>query len=172
MAEMSAHIAKFCSFSPTVSGNTAARFPYLVKYKLEEGDEASQVAQLDWRIIEGDIEKPFISSGLEFVPLPVMHGEGYVCLGFLFGRKARIAYLSDILRFLPKTEHAISKSGAGQLDLLILEANSLHGEALDAVKRISPKRALLTGMAHEIEYYKENQKLAEWSSRCQVVSCL
>uniref|UniRef100_A0A0D9ZAZ7 Protein kinase domain-containing protein n=1 Tax=Oryza glumipatula TaxID=40148 RepID=A0A0D9ZAZ7_9ORYZ len=145
---------------------TMDRFPYLVKYKLEEGDEASQVAQLDWRIIEGDIEKPFISSGLEFVPLPVMHGEGYVCLGFLFGRKARIAYLSDILRFLPKTEHAISKSGAGQLDLLILEANSLHGEALDAVKRISPKRALLTGMAHEIEYYKENQKLAEWSSRC------
>lgn len=42
-----------------------------MKYKLEEGDEASQVAQLDWRIIEGDIEKPFISSGLEFVPLPV-----------------------------------------------------------------------------------------------------
>lgn len=36
-----------------------------------------------------------------------MHGEGYVCLGFLFGRKARIAYLSDILRFLPKTEHGM-----------------------------------------------------------------
>uniref|UniRef100_A0A0E0KGQ8 Protein kinase domain-containing protein n=1 Tax=Oryza punctata TaxID=4537 RepID=A0A0E0KGQ8_ORYPU len=157
----------------------AARFPYLVKHKLQEGDEPSQIAQLDWRIIEGDIEKPFVSSGLEFVPLPVMHGEGYICLGFLFGRKARIAYLSDISRFLPETEYsrillssimppfhaAISKSGAGQLDLLILEANSLHGEALDAVKRISPKRALLTGMAHELEYYKENQKLAEWSSR-------
>lgn len=41
-----------------------------MKQKLEEGDEA-QVAQLDWRIIQGDVDKPFVSSGLEFVPLPV-----------------------------------------------------------------------------------------------------
>uniref|UniRef100_I1PDV2 Protein kinase domain-containing protein n=1 Tax=Oryza glaberrima TaxID=4538 RepID=I1PDV2_ORYGL len=108
--------------------SVAARFPYLLKNKLEEGDEGSQVIQLDWTIIEGDIDKPFVSSGLEFVPLPVMHGEDYVCLGFLFGRRSRIAYLSDVSRILPRTEHAISKSGAGQLDLLILETNELHGE--------------------------------------------
>uniref|UniRef100_A0A0E0G4H6 Uncharacterized protein n=1 Tax=Oryza nivara TaxID=4536 RepID=A0A0E0G4H6_ORYNI len=36
---------------------------------------------------------------------------------------------------------------------------------LDAVKRISPKRALLIGMRHEFEHYRENQNLAEWSSR-------
>lgn len=51
--------------------SVAARFPYLMKNNLEEGDEGSQVIQLDWRIIEGDIDKPFVSSGLEFVPLPV-----------------------------------------------------------------------------------------------------
>jgi hypothetical protein len=34
-----------------------------------------------------------------------MHGEGYICLGFLFGRRARVAYLSNVSRFLPKTEH-------------------------------------------------------------------
>uniref|UniRef100_A0A0D3FLP6 Protein kinase domain-containing protein n=1 Tax=Oryza barthii TaxID=65489 RepID=A0A0D3FLP6_9ORYZ len=145
--------------------SVAARFPYLLKNKLEEGDEGSQVIQLDWTIIEGDIDKPFVSSGLEFVPLPVMHGEDYVCLGFLFGRRSRIAYLSDVSRILPRTEHAISKSGAGQLDLLILETNELHGETLNAVKRISPKRALLIGMNHEFEHHKENQTLAEWSSR-------
>ncbi|KAG8062851.1 hypothetical protein GUJ93_ZPchr0003g18172 [Zizania palustris] len=157
--------------------SVTARFPYLMKNKREEGDEVSEVAQLDWRIIEGDIGKPFVSSGLEFVPLPVMHGRDYVCLGFLFGRKSRIAYLSDVSRFLPRTEHEISKSGAGQLDLLILETNRMHGEAhagschltlnqtLDAVKRISPKRALLIGMNHEFEHHKENQMLAEWSRR-------
>ncbi|BAH92287.1 Os03g0643250 [Oryza sativa Japonica Group] len=85
--------------------SVAARFPYLLKNKLEEGDEGSQVIQLDWTIIEGDIDKPFVSSGLEFVPLPVMHGEDYVCLGFLFGRRSRIAYLSDVSRILPRTEH-------------------------------------------------------------------
>lgn len=52
--------------SATVFLQRCSKIPLLC-----EGDEASQVAQLDWRIIEGDIEKPFISSGLEFVPLPV-----------------------------------------------------------------------------------------------------
>ncbi|KAK8963134.1 hypothetical protein KSP40_PGU017403 [Platanthera guangdongensis] len=81
------------------------KFPYLVKKKLKEGQEVRRVAQLDWRIIESDCEKPFMSSGLEFVPLPVMHGEDYVCLGFLFGKKSKIAYISDVSRFPATTEH-------------------------------------------------------------------
>lgn len=36
-----------------------------------------------------------------------MHGEGNICLGFLFGRKAKIAYLSDVSRFLPETEYGM-----------------------------------------------------------------
>jgi hypothetical protein len=36
--------------------------------------------------------------------IQVMHGEDYVCLGFLFGRKARVAYLSDVSRILLRTE--------------------------------------------------------------------
>ncbi|CAL4934924.1 unnamed protein product [Urochloa decumbens] len=157
--------------------SVAARFPNLVKQNLQEGDEFARPAQLDWTIIEGDVDKPFVASELEFLPLPVMHGEDYVCLGFLFGRKARVAYLSDVSRILPRTEHAISKSGAGQLDLLILETNRLHGagdahschltlnQSLDAVKRIRPKKALLIGMNHEFEHHRENQMLAEWSCR-------
>jgi phosphoribosyl 1,2-cyclic phosphodiesterase len=97
------------------------KFPYLVKKKLKEGEEVRRVAQLDWRIIESDLQKPFTTSGLEFVPLPVIHGEDYICLGFLFGRKSKVAYISDVSRFPPSTEYAISKSGGGQLDLLILD---------------------------------------------------
>ncbi|RLM64721.1 hypothetical protein C2845_PM16G07030 [Panicum miliaceum] len=148
--------------------SVAARFPYLVEQKPEDGDEDARAAQLDWKIIEADVGKSFVSSGLEFVPLPVMHGEGYICLGFLFGRRARVAYLSDLSRFLPSTEHAISKSGAGQLDLLILEANILHGTSLDAVKRICPKRALLIGMNHEFEHHRENRMLEEWSCSSEI----
>ncbi|KAM3277858.1 hypothetical protein ACQJBY_045631 [Aegilops geniculata] len=48
--------------------SVAARFPYLVKRELGEGDE---IARLEWTIIGSDVDKPFVSSGLEFVPLPV-----------------------------------------------------------------------------------------------------
>ncbi|GJN23945.1 hypothetical protein PR202_gb11643 [Eleusine coracana subsp. coracana] len=113
--------------SPANFYSVAARFPNLVEQNLDESDEVSRAAQLSWTIIEADIVKPFVSSGLEFVPLPVMHGEDYVCLGFLFGRRAKVTYLSDVSRILPRTEHEISKSGAGQLDLLILDTNELHG---------------------------------------------
>ncbi|OQU81529.1 hypothetical protein SORBI_3006G072201 [Sorghum bicolor] len=160
------------------------RFPYLIEQKPEDGDEDAQAAKIDWKIIEDDVDKPFVASGLEFMPLPVMHGEGYICLGFLFGRRSKVAYLSDVSRFLPKTEHVISKSGAGQLDLLILEANTLHGvgdsfsahltlsESLDAIKRIRPKGALLIGMGHFFEHQRENQMLAEWSIRYEIYKSL
>uniref|UniRef100_A0A0D3HWR6 Metallo-beta-lactamase domain-containing protein n=1 Tax=Oryza barthii TaxID=65489 RepID=A0A0D3HWR6_9ORYZ len=166
----------------------AQKFPYLVRKKLKEGEEVRRVAQLDWRVIESDLQKPFVTSGLEFVPLPVIHGEDYVCLGFLFGRKSKVAYISDVSRFPPSTEHAISKSGEGQLDLLILDclyrtnmlcadilspceqtgSHNVHlcwDQTLDAVKRICPKRALLIGMTHEMDHHKDNETLEEWSRR-------
>ncbi|KAK1309164.1 hypothetical protein QJS10_CPA09g00649 [Acorus calamus] len=152
----------------------AIKFPYLVQKKLKEGQEVRRVAQLDWKIIESSCEKPFTASGLQFVPLPVMHGEDYISLGFLFGEKSRVAYISDVSRFPEKTEYVISRTGAGQLDLLILDTlykESSHNthfclpQTLDAVKRICPKQALLIGMTHEFDHHKDNELLAEWSKR-------
>ncbi|PPD97654.1 hypothetical protein GOBAR_DD05333 [Gossypium barbadense] len=85
--------------------SVASKFPYLVWKKLREGQEVRQVAQLDWRIIEDDYDKPFVASGLKFVPLPVMHGEDYICLGFLFGEKSKVAYISDVPHFPSNTEY-------------------------------------------------------------------
>ena len=51
--------------------SVAVKFPYLVQKKLKEGQVIRRVAQLDWKIIESDHEKPFIASGLQFFPLPV-----------------------------------------------------------------------------------------------------
>ena len=74
-----------------------------------------------------------------------MHGEDYVSLGFLFGQKSRVAYISDVSRFPSSTEHVISKTGAGQLDLLILDTLYKKGchnthlcfpQTLEAVKKI------------------------------------
>lgn len=152
----------------------AVKFPYLVQKKLKEGQEIRRVTQLDWKIIESNHEKPFVASGLQFLPLPVMHGEDYVALGFAFGGKYKVAYISDISRFLPATESVISKSGGGQLDLLILDTlykNGSHNthfcfpQTLHAVKRLCPKRALLIGMTHEFDHHTDNAYLTEWSRR-------
>lgn len=154
--------------------SVAVKFPYLVQKKLKEGQEIRRVSQLEWKIIESDHEKPFVASGMQFFPLPVMHGEDYVSLGFLFGKKCKVAYISDVSRFIPSTEAVISNSGGGQLDLLILDTlykNGSHNthfcfpQTLDAVKRICPKRALLIGMTHEFDHHNDNTYLTEWSRR-------
>lgn len=49
----------------------AVKFPYLAQKKLKPGQEVRRVAQLDWITIESDLTKPFVASGLQFVPLPV-----------------------------------------------------------------------------------------------------
>ncbi|XP_042416655.1 putative hydrolase C777.06c [Zingiber officinale] len=152
----------------------AQKFPYLMTRKLKEGAEVRRVAQLDWNIIENDPNAKFVASDLEFTPLPVMHGEDYVCLGFLFGQKSRVAYISDVSRFLPSTEKLISKSEGRQLDLLILDtlyrknSHNVHlclPQTLDALKRICPKQALLIGMTHEFDHHQDNMFLTEWSKR-------
>ncbi|VFQ74860.1 unnamed protein product [Cuscuta campestris] len=152
----------------------AVKFPYLVQKKLKAGQEVRRVAQLDWQIIENDCKKPFVASGLEFIPLPVMHGEDYVCLGFLFGGKCRVAYISDVSRFLPSTEFYISRDSCQQLDLLILDnlyktgSHNVHlcfPQTLEAIKRLCPKRALLIGMTHDFDHLKDNTFLMEWSKR-------
>lgn len=154
----------------------AAKFPYLVQKQLKPGQQIRRVAQLDWHIIEEDHQRPFVASGIQFVPLPVMHGEDYISLGFLFGEKCRVAYISDVSRIPSSTEHVISKASAGQLDILILDTDTLYKngshnahfclpQALETVKRLCPKRALLIGMTHEFDHYKVNDFLTEWSQR-------
>ncbi|KAI8000633.1 putative hydrolase C777.06c [Camellia lanceoleosa] len=154
--------------------SVGVKFPYLIPKKLKEGQELRRVAQLDWKIIENDCQKPFVASGLELVPLPVMHGEDYISLGFLFGEKCKVAYISDVSRILPTTKHYISKNSDQQLDLLILDTLYKKGshnthfcfpQTLDAVKKLCPKRALLIGMTHEFDYHVDNEFLREWSTR-------
>lgn len=154
--------------------SVAAKFPYLVEKTLKEGQEIRRVAQLDWRIIDDKLGVSFQAAGLIFYPLPVMHGEDYVCLGFLFGKRQKVAYVSDVSRFPESTEFAISKRGAGQVDLIILDTLYKVGphnthfclpETLEAIKRLQPKRALLIGMTHEFDHDRDNAYLQEWSMR-------
>ncbi|CAN6843539.1 unnamed protein product, partial [Brassica oleracea] len=92
----------------------------------------------------------------------VMHGEDYVRLGFFFGQKSRVAYIFDDSRFPPCTEYIISKSGGGQLDLLILDTSF---KTLETIEFPCTKRGFLGRMTHEFDHHKDNECLEEWSSR-------
>jgi hypothetical protein len=56
----------------------AEKFPYLVQKQLKPGQEIRRVAQLDWHIIEEDHQRPFVASGIQFVPLPVTRSEPFL----------------------------------------------------------------------------------------------
>lgn len=38
-------------------------------------------------------------------------------------------------------------------------------QALETVKKLCPKKTLLIGMTHELDYHKDNEYLMEWSRR-------
>ncbi len=99
--------------------------------------------------------------GLEIVPLPVVHGVLKGCYGYRFGN---VAYIPDVKSISEET--ILLMQG---LDLLIIDClrtdnpHSTHmilPECLEIVKRISPKRTLLTHICHGI-HYKNDTKLLE-----------
>ncbi|KAJ4768689.1 Metallo-hydrolase/oxidoreductase superfamily protein [Rhynchospora pubera] len=174
----------------------SVKFPYLATKKLKD-KRSDELLSLTGELLKATMKNHFFVLGSSLFPCQyhfwaldqnssfyklghfciafcVMHGEDYVCLGFLFGRKSRVAYISDVSRFIPSTESVISKSGNQQLDLLILDtlyrggSHNTHlcwDQSLDAVKRICPKKALLIGMTHEYDHDRDNEILSEWSRR-------
>eukprot|EP00271_Cylindrocystis_brebissonii_P010587 TRINITY_DN2683_c1_g1_i1.p1 TRINITY_DN2683_c1_g1~~TRINITY_DN2683_c1_g1_i1.p1 ORF type:complete len:392 (-),score=20.24 TRINITY_DN2683_c1_g1_i1:369-1544(-) len=140
-----------------------------------EGNVIRRVTQLTWHEVLESTKSPFDVCGLQITPLPVMHGEDYVCLGFLFGTRERVAYISDVSRIPPETEALISYGGEDdRLDLLILDAlyrdrpHNTHfslPESLETIKRLRPRRALLLGLTHEFDHERDNEYLREWSER-------
>ncbi|KAJ7561519.1 hypothetical protein O6H91_03G031400 [Diphasiastrum complanatum] len=150
------------------------KFPYLVQKSLKEGQEIRRVAQLQWHVIKSSSMASFEAAGLQFISLPVMHGEDYVSLGFLFGKKSKIAYISDVSRIPLEIENVISKQGAGPVDVLILDTLYKEGthnthfclpQSLEAVKRLCPKKAFFVGMTHEFDHELVNEELGRWSER-------
>ena len=125
------------------------------------------VASLQYKLIEQF--QPFVAAGLRMVPLPVMHGEDLVCLGFAFtvsgndddkenqsgGRsELNVVYLSDISRMLPTTEAYIMEK-LPPTDVLILDSLLLDRkhpvhyslkQAIELARRLKPKKTYIVGM--------------------------
>lgn len=103
-------------------------------------------------------EEPFEVAGVRVVAIEGSHSERFRVLGFRFGK---LAYLTDF--------SAISDAELAKLegvDVLVVNAlrwerHSSHfsvDEALELVRRVRPRRALLTHLSHDIGLYAEAQR--------------
>ncbi|MDR1372053.1 MAG: MBL fold metallo-hydrolase [Dysgonamonadaceae bacterium] len=102
---------------------------------------------------------PFTVQGIEFIPIRLMHARLPI-VGF---RTGSFAYLTD-MKTIPETEYAKLKN----LDTLVINALRFGHEhpshqtvehALEEIKRINPRRAYLTHVAHRIGLHAEIEKV-------------
>ena len=112
------------------------------------------LARLDPHLIDGRFEL----WGEVFTPLTILHGDQPI-LGFRFGRTA---YLTDFSVIPDATLAEID-----DLDVLVLDAlrhqphptHSTVEQSLDLVRRLKPKRAYFTHIAHELGHEATNARL-------------
>src|SRR5580692_3435775 len=105
-----------------------------------------------------EAKAPFELLGTTFTPIPLVHGSMEV-LGFRFGRAA---YLTDFSS-VPDSSLALLTD----LDDLILDAlrdvpHPMHqtvDQALALIKKLNPRRAWFTHIAHELPHAETNERL-------------
>lgn len=120
-------------------------------------DSAGSVARLEFELFD---ESPFEVQGLTLIPLTVEHGKGFTTSGFRFGN---VCYVPDTSRIPDETAQLME-----DCDLLIIDAlrpDSTHGshltieQAIDEVRRLGPRRAVFTDMAHDVDHEPVNRQL-------------
>jgi phosphoribosyl 1,2-cyclic phosphodiesterase len=138
-------------------GAVDSLFYYLVDRNKQTG--GGGVAKLQFHTIDAN---SFEVDGLTLTPLPVEHGCNYEIFGYRFGP---VSYVSDASAISNQTAEMIAGS-----DLLVLDAlrpARTHGthftveQAVDQVRRLQPKRALLTDATHDIDHVMVNAELAK-----------
>ncbi len=109
-------------------------------------------------VILHEAKKPFELLGITFTPIPLLHGDVKV-LGFRFGRAA---YLTDFSS-VPNSSLALLSG----LDELIIDAlrdipHPMHqtvDQALALIKKLKPRRAWFTHIAHDLPHAETNDRL-------------
>jgi phosphoribosyl 1,2-cyclic phosphate phosphodiesterase len=120
----------------------------------------STVPSVDLHVVNA----PFELMGVQFVPVPLLHGDLEV-LGFRFGRAA---YLTDFSS-LPETSAALLTD----LDDLVIDAlrdapHPMHqtvDQALALVEKLQPRRAWFTHIAHDLSHAETNDRLRKLGLR-------
>ncbi len=104
--------------------------------------------------------QPFNLFGLDFLPLPVLHGKMEV-FGF---RVKNFAYITDC-SYIPES----TREQLLGLDILIIDGlrnrphrtHFTHSQAVSEIEKISPKKSYLTHLSHEIDHDRGNLALKD-----------
>jgi phosphoribosyl 1,2-cyclic phosphate phosphodiesterase len=128
------------------SRSTYATLARVFEYVFDNRDRKTHVPQLEVNLID---ETPFDIFGLQFVPIPLMHGKDSI-FGFRFGN---VAYLTDHSEI---PESSLEKLGG--LDVLFLDAlrsrphptHSTLEKSIETARQLQPARTFFTHMCHDL----------------------
>jgi len=135
--------------APPTMADIRRCFPYIF-----DGVHKSSVPQLDQRTIDG----PFDLFGVEFTPIPVLHGSQTI-LGYRFGAAAYLTDHSEI----PES----SMDRLRLLDVLFLDAlrykphptHSTVERSTQTVEQLAPRRAFFTHICHDLGHERAESLL-------------
>jgi phosphoribosyl 1,2-cyclic phosphate phosphodiesterase len=117
-------------------------------------DKGGGVPQIDLHTIDG----PFTVSGVDVVPVPLMHGQRQI-LGFRLGT---LAYLTDCNRIPDESWRLLEGVDVLVLDALRHRPHPTHftvAEALAVVSRVRPRQTYLTHICHDLPHAATNAAL-------------
>jgi len=137
------------------SSDTLAGIQRSFPYVFDDASQTSNVPHLDTQVID---DAPFDLYGLEFVPVPVLHGSQTI-LGFRFGAAAYLTDHSDIPE--PSMERLQS------LDVLFLDAlrykphptHSTVDRSMRTGERLAARRVFFTHICHDLGHERAESLL-------------
>lgn len=95
-------------------------------------------------------DEPFLAAGIPVTPLPVMHTKTLRITGFRIGA---LSYITDCKTMPDRTLGLLKGTHTLVINALRFKEHPSHlniAEALDVIKAVKPRRALLTHISHDL----------------------
>ncbi|HUK18929.1 MAG TPA: MBL fold metallo-hydrolase [Bryobacteraceae bacterium] len=139
------------------SADTMGSIQRVFQYIFDGAKKESNVPQLDARLIG---EAPFDLFGLEFVPVPILHGS-QVIYGFRFGAAA---YLTDHSDIPPSSLEMLHGLDVLFLDALRYKPHPTHStvdRSTATAEKLAARRTFFTHICHDLRHERAESLLPE-----------